>query len=247
MASIFQTLDNVYTIVRSLANKDSNTLTDATLLAFANKYYYLMLRELMGLNEEFYTNICVADLVANQTEYALPIDSTSTPFGSGFIKVLRVEVSHDGSNWYVAKPIDLTNQENSIIFSSVTGPTVATINQDYRSTSPKYAFFDKSVWLFPIPVSTDDVAASNANLRVFIVERPDELTASSSIPDLPKEWLAVLQEGMLYDVFRKFGRIADARDALNNWQIGLTRMRELEQVVNQEQRFNMKTVFKNYR
>lgn len=247
MASTFQTLGNIYTIVRSLANKDSNTLSDTTLLAFSNKYYYLMVRELIGLNEELYTNICVADLVSNQSEYTLPTDSTSSAFAGGAIKIMRVEVSHDGTNWYVAKPIDLTSQAHATIFSSTTGPTVATINQNYTQPSPKYAFFDRSIWLFPIPVSTDDVAASNANLRIFVVERPDELTSSSSVPDLPKDWLAVLQEGILYDVFRKFGRTSDARDALNNWQIGISRMKELEQVENQEQRFNMKTVFKNYK
>ena len=242
MASSWQTLSNVYTVVRSLSNKDSTTLSDATLLAFANKYYYLIVRELVGLNEEFYANICVADLVANQTEYALPIDSTSTPYGGGFIKILRVEVSHDATNWYVAKPMDLTNQTNPIIFSSATGPTVATINQDYSSTTPKYAFLDKSIWLYPIPT-----AAVTSGLRTFFIERPDELTSGTSTPDLPKDWLGILQEGMLYDVFRKFGRTSDARDALGNWNVGLAKMKESEQVVNQEQRFNMKSVYKSYK
>ena len=242
MASVFQTLNSAYTLVRSLANKDSNTLTDATLLPIANKYYYLLVRELVGLNEELYANISTADLVANQTEYVLPIDDTASTYGGGLIKILRVEVTHDGSTLYVAKPIDLSNQTNPIIYSATTGPSVAVINQDYDVTAPKYAFLDRSLWLFPIPT-----AAVTNGLRLFLVERPNELTSSSSIPDLPKDWLSVLQEGMLYDIFRKFGRTSDARDALNNWQIGITRMKELEQAVNQEQRFEMKTVYKNYK
>mgnify|MGYP001579821571 CR=1 FL=1 len=242
MASNFQTLANIYSLVRSLSNKDSTTLSDATLLAFSNKYFYLLVRELIGLNEEFYGEISVASLVANQTEYALPIDDTATTFGGGMIKILRLEVSHDGSNWYIAKPIDLINQSSPIIFSSTTGPTVATINQDYSTTSPEYAFFDKSIWLYPIPT-----AASTSGLRIFWIKRPDELASSTSIPDLPKDWLSILQEGILYDVFRKFGRTSDARDALNNWHVGIAKMKELDQVVNQEQRFNLKTVYKNYK
>ncbi|MEK7112784.1 MAG: hypothetical protein AAB875_05665, partial [Patescibacteria group bacterium] len=94
----------------------------------------------------------------------------------------------------------------------------------------------------PIPT-----AAVTSGLRTFFIERPDELTSSSSLPDLPKDWLSILQEGMLYDVFRKFGRTSDARDALNNWNVGLAKMKESEQVVNQEQRFNMKSVYKSYK
>lgn len=240
MASVFQTLGNIYTIVRSLANKDSNTLSDATLLAFANKYYYLLVRELVGLNEDLYAEIASTDLVANQREYSLSTDDTSTTFGGGAIKIQRVEVTYDGSNWYIAKHIP---------FNDILTPTIldADIKNEYSKTRPKYYFKDRSIFLIPTPESTDDVAASNANLYIFWTKRPNELTGTSSIPDLPKDWLAVLQEGILYDVFRKFGRTTDARDALNNWHLGIAKIRELEQGLDEEQKYNLKTYPKNYK
>lgn len=240
MASVYQTLGNVYTIVRSLANKDSNTLTDATLLAFSNKYYYLLVRELVGINEDLYAEISAGDLVANQREYVLPIDNTTGSgqngiYGGGAIKIDRVEISPDNSNWYVA---------NHIPFNSITTPTIldSDISNIYSSTSPKYYFKDRSVWLVPTPT----ISVVNG-IRIFWIKRPDELASSSSIPDLPKDWLSILQEGILYDVFRKFGRTADARDALTNWNIGIAKIKELESDIDQEQKYNLTTVKKNYK
>lgn len=239
MASTFQTLGDIYTIIRSLANKDSTTLPDATLLPIANKYYYLMLREIIGLREEFYAEISSADLVSAQKEYQLPEDSTSTPFGAGLIKIQRVEITYDGTNWRVAEHIP---------FTQVTTPTIlaADVDQYYDKVYPKYYIKDHRLWIMPEPDSTDDVGSGNANLFIFWIKRRGELTSSTSIPDLPKDWLGVLQEGMLYDIFRKFNRTNDARDALQNWQVGIQRMRELEQELDEEQKYNLRTVYKNY-
>lgn len=240
MASNWQTLNNIYSIVRSLSNKDSTTLSDATLLSFSNKYYYLLIRELVGLNEDLYAEISSADLVVDQREYVLPIDDTATTYGGGLIKIQRVEMSYDGSDWLVVQ---------SMPFSDVLTPTIldSDIDDEYSKDSPYYYFKDRSIWLVPTPDSSDDVATSNANLRIFWTKRPSELASSSSIPNLPKDWLAILQEGILYDVFRKFGRIAEARDALNNWHVGIAKIKELESNIDVEQKLNMRVYPKNYK
>ena len=138
MASTFQTLTDVYSDVRFNAGKDSNTLEDADLLRIANKYYFPMFRELVDLNEELYAEISSADLVASQREYILPTDSSSTPFGGGLIKLQRVEISYDGSNWYVASPISL---------QEIATPTILDVdlNNIYAKSSPVYWFKDRSV------------------------------------------------------------------------------------------------------
>lgn len=240
MASVYQTLGNIYTIIRSLSNKDSTTLSDATLLAFSNKYYYLLVRELIGLREDLYAEISSGDLVANQREYVLPIDNTTGTgnngiYGGGLIKIDRVEIAYDGSTWEVVKHLP---------FDDILTPTIldADIVAEYSTSNPKYYFKDRSVWIVPTPT-----AAVSGGIRIFWVKRPDELSAASSIPDLPKDWLAILQEGVLYDVYRKFGRIAEARDALNNWNIGLAKMKEMEQGVDQEQQYILRNYPKNYK
>ena len=54
MAAVWQTLNAIYTNVRSILNKDSNTLTDATLLPIANKYYYQIVMNLTDVNQNIY-------------------------------------------------------------------------------------------------------------------------------------------------------------------------------------------------
>ena len=142
----------------------------------------------------------------------------------------------------MAHPIDITNRDDPTIFNSATGPTVAEVNEFYSTSFPKYGFFDRNIWIYPIPT-----AAVTNGLRIFWIKRPDELASSSSTPDLPKDFLYLLGEGMLVDVFRKFGRNSESRDALNNWLVGIERMKGLEHAIDREQKYNMKTKFKNYK
>lgn len=239
MASSWQTLANVLTVVRTLSGKDSTTLTDATLLPIANKYYFLMVRELIGLNEDLYAEISSTDLVLNQREYSLPTDDTASTYGAGLIKLQRVEVSYDNSTWQVADSIPFSDIKTTTILDS-------DISNHYNISNPKYYFKDRSVWLVPTPGSGDYTTAGNANLRIFWVKRPNEMTATSAVPDLPKDWLSILQDGILYDTYRIYGRLDDARDSKENWQIGLNRMKELEQNINREESLSLKTIYKNY-
>ena len=198
-----------------------------------------MFRELVDLNEELYAEIASTALVANQREYSLPTDSAST-FGSGLIKLQRVEISYNGTNWYVATPISL---------NEIGTPTIldADINNAFDKSSPKYWFKDRSVWIAPVPASTDSVAGGNTNLRIYWVKRPNEMTAVGDIPEIPKDFLSILAEGMLVDVFRSFGRISDMRLAETRWEKGLANMRSLEASPDSEQPFIFKAAKKNYR
>ncbi|MEK6897504.1 MAG: hypothetical protein AABW93_03160 [Nanoarchaeota archaeon] len=229
MASTYQTLTDVFADVRFNAQKDSTTLPNADLFRLANKYFNLMFRELVGLHEDLYGEISAAALVASQREYALPTDSVST-FGGGLIKLQRVEITYDGTNWYVADPLSL---------QEISGATIldADLNAQFSKSAPRYWFKDRSVWIAPIPASTDSVAGGNTNLRIYWIKRPLEMTVVGDIPEIPKDFLNILVEGMLIDVFRKYGRISDMREARNNWAVGIDKMKQLEQAPDDEQPF----------
>lgn len=239
LASSWQTLSNVFTVIRDISNKDSTTLPDTVLIPLANKYYFQIVRELVDLREELYCEISYTDLVASQREYMIPTDDTDSPYGGGAIKLHRVEVSYDGTNWEVAKHIPLT---------MITTPTVLDSDIDiaFDKGSPRYYFKDRSLFLLPPPDSTDDVAASNGNLYIYWVKRPDELTSSTNIPDLPKDFLGILQEGILYDVFRKLGKVVESRDALQNYHVAIEKMKSLEQNIDTEQKTRLHNIFKDY-
>ena len=72
-------------------------------------------------------------------------------------------------------------------------------------------------------------------------------TATTEIPDLPKDILNEVAEGMLSDVYRKYGRKSDAQLALRNFESGIARMRELEQSTDVEQPVVFRRVRENYR
>lgn len=230
MTASYQTLANIYSDVRKLSGKDSTTLPDADLLVAANKYYGLMVRELIGLNEDIYAEISYTDLVSGQREYPLPTDNTTTTYGGGLIKLQRVEISYDNSKWYVMNPLSLQEISGSTILD-------ADLDDQFSREAPRYWFKDRSLWIAPVPDSSDYTTASNGNLRIYWIKRPVELASTSSIPDLPKDFLPILAEGMLYDVYRRFGRTSDARDALQNYYNGINRVRELEQSPDAEQPF----------
>jgi len=241
MAASYQTLDNVFSDVRYISGKDSTTLTDANLLRLANKYYLLMVRELVDLNEDLYAEISFTDLVADQREYVLPVDNATTTYGGGMIKMQRIEINYSGgsNDWRVADPISL---------QQIPTPTIldADINSEFSSSDPKYWFKDRSVWIAPVPCSTDDVVVGNANLHMYWIKRPGELKVTTDIPDLPKDFLNVLSEGMLTDVFRKYGRINDSLKAQSNWETGILNMREKEQAPDSEQQLIFMAARKNY-
>lgn len=242
MAATYQTLADVFSDVRFISSKDSTTLPDSNLLRLANKYYLLLVRELVDLNEEYYGEISYTNLISGQREYVLPIDDTTGSssrgvYGGGFVKMNRVEVNYTGnaSDWRLSDPISVQQIPTTTIAD-------ADLNAQYSKNDPKYWFFDRSVWLAPVP----DAAVSNG-LYMYWIKRVNEMTATTDIPDFPKDFLSVLTEGILSDVFRRYGRINDALKAQSNWEAGLANMREKEQAPDVEQKPGFRVMPKNYK
>lgn len=239
MAAAYQTLQHVFDDVRFQVTKDSTTLSDSDLLRVANKYYFLLFREIVSLNEDLYAEIAYSDLVADQREYPLPTDDTSSTYGGGAIKIQRVEITYDGTNWFVADPISWQQIPSATV-------TDADVNEQFDKTDPKYAFKDRSLFIAPVPSSSDDVSASNANLYIFYIKRPNELASTASVPNLPKDFLGLLAEGMLIDVFRRFNRTTDSQYAQRAWENGVEKMKSLEAQPDSEEQLNLRAAIKNY-
>lgn len=239
MPGYYQTLANVFEDVRYAANKDSTTLSDTDLLRLANKYYLMMFRELVNLDEGFYAEISTTDLTADQQEYPLPADDTGSTYGGGLIKIHRVEVSYNGSDWYLATPTIIDNIPSPIA-------TTEDVNDIFDKTAPTYWINDRSLWLAPVPETDDSVAVGNDNLRIYWVRRPQELSGTSSIPDLPKDFLGIMAEGILTDVFRKYGRNEDLQIAQTAFSAGIEQMKQLEANLNVNERLEMRAARKNY-
>ena len=219
MASTFQTLNAVYTEVRRLTNKDSTTLPDATILPVANKRYLEMVQEIIATDDSWYAEIDTQNFTADDGTYTIPADDTSATYGGGAVKIIRVECTYDGTNWVVAQPI--SRQELSVFGISI-GSDTDTILDNFSESYPRYYHFGASIKIVPVPNTT-----RTNGLRIFNIARPNELTSSSSIPDFPKDFLGVLCDGLLYDFYRQFQRIPEARESKQDWFSGLANMRSL--------------------
>lgn len=100
--------------------------------------------------------ILTADLVANQQDYALPVNC---------YKLKRVEVSYDGANWYKAELFDIGERG--------TGTSEADIARDFTTTEPKYDIQGSSLMLYPIPAQN-----TNVGLKVWISREISEFTST---------------------------------------------------------------------
>lgn len=100
--------------------------------------------------------ILTTNLVANQQDYALPTNT---------IKVVRLEITYDGTNWHKVSPMDI-NQESS--------PTdTTTINNDFEKSEPYYDLRGGSIFLYPIPDTN-----ITGGLKIWIDRNADNFTES---------------------------------------------------------------------
>lgn len=236
----FRTLSDVYDDVRFKSGLNSTSLSNANLLRIANKYYRIILRHVVELNEDINAEISGFDLVSGQREYTLPAESSTTPFGGGAIKIQRFEVTYDGINWRVADQISWQQIEGATKLD-------ADIGNQFTKSAPKFALKDRSIWLLPVPGATDAVSASNQGGRLFYIKRPVEMTTTTDVPDLTPDFLDTLSIGMSVDVFESLGRTAEKRDALAWFNARLVEMKRQEQQLGQDEPINLRGMRINYK
>lgn len=222
----YRTLADVGTDVRFRTGMDSTSFTDTNLIWTANKYFRIILRHLIGLKEDFYAEISTASLVTNQQEYSLPAEASATPWGGGAVKILRIEVAYDDptndNNWRVADPL---------VWSQIAGPTnnVSNIADQFDTAAPKYAIYDKSLFLFPVPE-----AASTDGIRMFYIKRPGEMTATSNVPELTVDFLDTMGIGISIDIYESLQRREDMADSIARFNGRLAEMKQQEQGLAEE-------------
>jgi hypothetical protein len=169
---------------RFLTNTNTTTYTNADLDASLNRYYHLIVNEILQSMDDwdFQADYATTNLVASQQEYTVPTD---------LIKLKRVEVSYDGSNWYPCSPMDL-NQRSGASDST-------TINSDFSTSSPAFDLMDNSLFLYPIPT-----ANSTGGLKMWYEKEADELSGDTDEPNFQKAYHKLLSFGAAKDWLTKY-------------------------------------------
>ena len=145
------------TYIRFHTKTDSDTLTDAELVAIANVKKDEIAKEIAKTNEDIFGMWYLRDLVAGVREYSFPSDILSN------IKGVEACVANGGTEFKKFTEFDLTQYR---------GVTVeANIRQAF---SGKYQFdiFRKSLWLY----TGEEIVDVEEGLKLWAIQYPADLT-----------------------------------------------------------------------
>lgn len=220
----YTTLSDIFTSARFRTGTSTSDFADtnAGLMSLTNKYFRRIVTELVDLNEDCYATISTASLSSGINAYT--IDQDSTTFGGGTKKLLRLEMTHDGSNWHVATPIDM---EQIGVGTALT----ADINNEFSPEEPFYSVFGNTLRIFPVP--TTDVSGG---LRLFQVQRQREISNSSNVfgdatgsslqAMLPKEFMEPLEDFITADIYERIGKTQEAIAARQGGENAIARLKQ---------------------
>jgi hypothetical protein len=172
---------------RFLTNTNTTTYTAADLYASINTYYHYFVNEILEAMDgwDFQGEIATTDLVASQQEYVFPTD---------ILKVKRVEITYDGTNWYNAEPFDINMRAKATDTTSITN--------DFSTNKPYFDCFENSMFLYPIPD-----AAVTSGLKIWYEKEATELSGATDEPVFAEAYHKGLSYGAAKDWFQKYSEV----------------------------------------
>lgn len=164
---------------RRITKTNSTTYTDGDVDASLNNYYHLFVNEAIQSMDgwDFQGEIATASLVADQQEYVFPTD---------LLKIKRIEVTYDGTNWYKVDIMDVNE------YSGTNDST--TIANEFSKSKPFADLHDNSLFLFPVP----DAASTNG-LKIWYEDEITELSSDTDEPVIPEAYHKGLCYGAAQD------------------------------------------------
>lgn len=144
--------------------------------------------------------IATTDLKADQQDYSLPL-------ADGLLKIKRLEITYDNSNWYKGEPFDINER------GKATSTTL--IANEFDPTKPYYDIFSNSIFLYPIP----DIDVT-AGLKVWFARKIENLFTPTGndtrAPGFDEQFHRLLSLGGSYDWFLKKGNTAKLQLVIND-------------------------------
>lgn len=194
------TNQNIFDYVRARTNMNTGTLSNSNLFLFLNERNRQYCAALQGVREDFLGERSTTDLVGNQQEYQLPDDC---------MRLKKVEVLYDGTNWKPAKFFDINERPrygmNGTFGAEVLPTDSTTISSNFSTDWPFVDVLENSLFLYPIPTSN----VTNG-LKLYYFKRPQDMASTALSADLPKEYHSYLVEAVTLDVEVMKGKISAA-------------------------------------
>lgn len=173
------TAAQIATVARFITNTNSTTVTDANFLRLLSERCKQFVLQLSKLKEDYALEVSTTPLVSGQEEYPMPLDA---------IRIKRLEVQWtSGGTWYPVTFYDINE-------SSSTNDSTA-IGNEFTRTQPFADVLEDSVFMRPIPQ-----AADTGQLKMWYVQRPGDLSATTETPDIPVEYHRMLADLVAIDI-----------------------------------------------
>lgn len=215
------TLSDIATTARFLTNSDSTSYTDAQLLINTNTWYQKIVSMIFESQDESDFDdarntdypIETTPMVAAQRDYSIPVSNA-------VLKIKRVDLTYDGTNWYRAYPID----DGSVTYDM--GANSAITDQNFIKQNPRYDVKYNSVFIYPAPVTADVTAGGSIRIeweRNVTPFTSAELTAGTVVPGFDAPFHPMLAQGAAYDYAfaRQLPQLAQLQQSLQDWEVRL--------------------------
>jgi len=144
--------------------------------------------------------IAVRNMVANQPDYlfSTALWGLLAPEGASNIsnaaitplKILRVEATYDGTNWFKAEPFT--------VFERGKASDTTSINADFNTSQPFYEITFSALKLYPVPTTSIGVGAQ---IKVFFVRNMNNFsnTDTTKVPGFDVIFHPILAIGATYE------------------------------------------------
>ena len=102
--------------------------------------------------------VATATLVSGQRDYAFPTD---------ILKIKRIDITYDGTNWYKAEAFDIGEYVNGVGNDTI-------VDSNFQKSKPKYDTKYNSIWVYPL------ASDGNGQMRIEYTRDINSFTTSST-------------------------------------------------------------------
>lgn len=222
------TLGEVATLARFLTGTDTTAYTDAQLLIAINVWYQKVADMIFAsqdnsdFDDQRATNYPVqtTPMVANQRDYTISVSER-------MLKLKRVDISYDGTNFYRAEPLDTGTLEEGIRFNNSSSIDTK-LDSNFNRANPRYDYSYNSIWVFPMPVAADVSAGGlirveweRGVLPFTTSDYTSVLTDSTVVPGFDAPFHPILAYGSAweYAVARQLPQLEQIQAQLADWEM----------------------------
>lgn len=217
-----QVIDQIRFLTRT--SSTDGTGTEANLLRLINDYYLRQVVDFVNENQDKFGRKAFTTLSvnANQEYYALPVN---------LIRLKRIEVTYDGSNWKKVNIMDDNDQQTDALDKT-------DINNDYNQGFPWASIYGDAIYLRPIPATNVSLG-----LKLWYITSPTLITNISVDTFVtPAQYHGYLAYGPAAEVATRLGNEALHAQMFQKWEDGRKKIKDTFNPYNLDKRTDFKTL-----